>query len=137
MARLNCNNANMGYSPNVQEKLAEIAARKGTTINEYLHALLEPKEPASLADALPPEFKSDPELWVLIKDDPITQLLLTGRAKTAEEAERMFLRENAGYVSEAVLKLTESGLSPEEFNRHPLILLLRGHGSRRWEDSLI
>ena len=137
MARLNRGIVNTGYPLNVQEKLAEIAARKGLSVDEYLRALLDPKEPASLADALPPEFKNDPELWALIQDDPITQLLLTGRAKTAEEAERMFLRENAGYVSEAVLKLTESGLSPEEFNRHPLILLLRGHGSRPWEDSLL
>jgi hypothetical protein len=137
MARLKRGIVNTGYPPNVQEKLAAIAARKGVMVDEYLRTLLAPNEPASLADALPPECKNDPELWALIQDDPVTQLLLAGRAATAEEAERMFLRENAGYVSEAVLKLTESGLSPEEFNRHPLILLVRGHGSRRWEDSLV
>ncbi len=40
-------------------------------------------------------------------------------------------------ISRMVVELVASDLTDEEFGRHPLILLLRGHGSRRWEDSVL
>ena len=83
------------------------------------------------------EALSDPVLWELVKDDPVTLLLLSGEASTVHEAEAKFLNENVEAVSRMVLELVDSDLTDEEFARHPLILLLRGHGSRRWEDSLL
>lgn len=84
-----------------------------------------------------PELQSSGELWDFVKDDPITVMLLTGKAETVHEAEVKFLNENVDDICERVLALAESNLSDEEFARQPLILLLRGHGSRRWEDSLL
>ena len=83
------------------------------------------------------EALSDPALWALVKDDPITVLLLSGEAATVHEAETKFLNENVEAISRMVLELVASDLTDEEFGRHPLILLLRGHGSRRWEDSML
>jgi hypothetical protein len=83
------------------------------------------------------EALSDPALWELVKDDPITILLLSGEAPNVHEAETKFLNENVEAISRMVLDLVESDLTDEEFARHPLILLLRGHGSRRWEDSVL
>lgn len=83
------------------------------------------------------DFANDSELWDLVKNDPVTALLLSGEALTVHEAEEKFLNENVEAVSTMVLELVESNLSDEEFGRHPLIMLLRGHGSRRWEDSLL
>jgi hypothetical protein len=36
-----------------------------------------------------------------------------------------------------VLRLIGSSVSDEELCRHPLMILLRSHGSRGWEDSLL
>jgi DNA-binding SARP family transcriptional activator len=72
----------------------------------------------------------------LIADDPITRLLLTGQATTVHEVEAQYLRDNVDEVCEQVLALAERDLTDEEFSRQLLILLLRAHGSRRWEDSL-
>lgn len=83
------------------------------------------------------EALSDPALWEFVKGDPITMLLLTGEASTVHEAETKYLNENVEIISRRVLELVESNLTDEEFGRHPLILLLRGHGSRRWEDSVL
>ena len=83
------------------------------------------------------DFANDSELWDLVKNDPVTALLLSGEALTVHEAEEKFLNGNVEAVSKMVLELVESNLSDEEFGRHPLIMLLRGHGSRRWEDSLL
>jgi len=83
------------------------------------------------------ETLSDPALWELVKDDPITVLLLSGEASTVHEAETKFLNENVEAISRLVVELVASDLTDEEFGRHPLILLLRGHGSRRWEDSVL
>ena len=82
------------------------------------------------------EMQEDAALRELIGDDPITKLLLSGEARTVHEAETKFLNENVELISQKVLELVGSNLSDEELSRHPLILLLRGHGSRRWEDSL-
>jgi hypothetical protein len=83
------------------------------------------------------DFANDSELWDLVKNDPVTALLLSGEASTVHEAEEKFLTGNVEAVCKMVLELVESNLSDEEFGRHPLIMLLRGHGSRRWEDSLL
>lgn len=88
------------------------------------------------AAAVVKETLSDTALWELVKDDPIFVLLLSGEASTVHEAETKFLSENVETISRPVLELVESDLTDEEFGRHPLILLLRGHGSRRWENSV-
>lgn len=64
--------------------------------------------------------------------DPVLHLLLTGQARTAAEAEEMYL--NASLAE--VLRLLEGPLSDEELGRHPLLVMYRRHGSRGWEDSL-
>ncbi len=79
----------------------------------------------------------DNELSDLTENDPITAMLLSGEASTIHESETKFLNENVETVCKMVLELVESKLSDEEFGRHPLILMLRGHGSRRREDSLL
>jgi len=83
------------------------------------------------------ELKDDPELWELVADDPITKLLLTGQVTTVHEAEAKYLNENVELITEQVIKLVASDLSEEELSLHPLAMLLRGHGSRLWEDSLL
>ena len=65
-------------------------------------------------------------------DAGITKLLLAGEARTAAEAEEMFLNEHL----HDVLRLVDSPLAEGEFRDHPLILLLLAHGSRPSEDSL-
>jgi hypothetical protein len=67
------------------------------------------------------------------ENDPVSHLLLTGKAQTVAEAEEMYL--NAS-LPEA-LRLLQSSLSDEELGRHPLFVLYRRHGSRGWEDSLL
>ena len=66
-------------------------------------------------------------------DDPVVELLLTGRADTADQAERLYLEEHL----DEVMGLVNSPLSDEEFRRHPLIAILLGRGSRGWEDSIL
>jgi hypothetical protein len=67
-----------------------------------------------------------------ILDDPIAQLLLSGKASTPSEAERQYLEDHL----DDVYALVDSPLADDEFRRHPLIALLFSHGSRGWEDSL-
>jgi len=66
-------------------------------------------------------------------DDPVVELLLTGRADTADQAERLYLEEHL----DEVMGLVNSPLSDEEFRRHPLIAILLSSGSRGWEDSIL
>jgi hypothetical protein len=68
-----------------------------------------------------------------LDDDPVFHLLLTGQARTASEAEEMYL--NASLAE--VVHLLQSPLSDEELGRHPLLIMYRRHGSRGWEDSLL
>lgn len=63
----------------------------------------------------------------------MVELLLTGRADTAGQAERLYLEEHLAEVP----RLVNSSLSDEEFRRHPLIAILLGRGSRGWEDSIL
>ena len=105
---------------------------KGAEPKPSDESLSSDSEGTNLADPL-----SDRALWELVKNDPVTMMLLSGQARTVHEAEKRFLNENVEAISQMVLELVESNLSDEEFGRHPLILLIRGHGSRRWEDSLL
>jgi hypothetical protein len=92
----------------------------------------QPETSATLA-----QLQADAALWEEVKDDPITLLLLSGQAATAHEAEARFLAENVDAICQQVLELAQSDLSDAEFARQPLIVLLRSHGSRPWEDSLL
>lgn len=68
-----------------------------------------------------------------IDEDPILRLLYSGVAKTLGEAEEMYLDANMPEV----LRLLDSSLSDEELANHPLMVLLRSHGSRGREDSVL
>lgn len=68
-----------------------------------------------------------------IDDDPVLRYLLSGEAKTLHEAEELYLDASMPEI----LRLLESPLSDEELANHPLMLLLRSHGSRGWEDSVL
>ncbi len=75
------------------------------------------------------EIDSIPEL----ENDPVIRFLLSGQARTLEEAEEMYLDASLPEV----IRLLQSPLSDEELARHPLMVMLRAHGSRSWEDSLL
>jgi HPt (histidine-containing phosphotransfer) domain-containing protein len=60
----------------------------------------------------------------------IDELLLSGRASTMAEAERMFLDVHLDEIAVLASQLTD-----EQFDRHELVRLLLAHGSRPWEDS--
>jgi hypothetical protein len=61
----------------------------------------------------------------------IDELLLSGRAKMASEAEEMFLDSHLPDI----VRLTVE-LSDEDFEQHEAVKLLMAHGSRRLEDAL-
>jgi hypothetical protein len=67
-----------------------------------------------------------------LDNDPVLRLLWRGEARTVHEAEEQYL--NASMP--AILELLASDLSDEELCSHPLLVLLRTHGSRGREDSL-
>jgi hypothetical protein len=67
-----------------------------------------------------------------VHPDPVVELLLRGEARTAYEAEELYLDTHL----EDVLRLVESELPEPALRRHPLIALLLSHGSRPREDSL-
>jgi hypothetical protein len=64
--------------------------------------------------------------------DPVAQILLRGEAKTLREAEELDLDS----CLPEVLRLLQSGVSDEELGRHPLMQMLRSHGSRGWDEAL-
>jgi hypothetical protein len=68
-----------------------------------------------------------------ITDDPVIQLLLRGEARTLHEAEEKYL----DAAIPEILDLLRGPLSNDELARHPLLNLIRAHGSRGWEDSLL
>lgn len=68
-----------------------------------------------------------------VTDDPVLQLILSGRAKDLDEAEELFLDESLP----AIVALIGSPLSNDELERHPLMVLLRSRGMRGREDSLL
>ena len=66
-----------------------------------------------------------------LSNDPLAQLLLCGKAQTLREAEELYL----DTCLPEVVRLLQSGLSDEELGRHPLMRMLRSHGSRGWEEA--
>lgn len=68
-----------------------------------------------------------------VTDDPVFQLLITGRAKDLDEAEEIYLDES---IPEA-LELLRQPIPDDELAEHPLMRLMRIRGSRGWEDSLL
>lgn len=68
-----------------------------------------------------------------VTDDPVIQLILSGRAQTFEEAEELFLNESLP----AIVELIGSPLSNEELEKHPLMVLLRSRGMSGRENSLL
>ncbi len=66
-----------------------------------------------------------------LSSDPVAQLLLRGEAATVRDAEELYLDS----CLPEVVRLLESGLSDEELGRHPLMRMLRSHGSRGWEEA--
>ena len=101
---------------------------------EFPTAVIQPDADGAFTES---ELRANPALCELVANDPIMELLLTGQVSTASEAERKFLNDNVDLITEQVLKLVASNLSEDELSLHPLTLLLRGHGSRHWEDSLL
>jgi hypothetical protein len=67
-----------------------------------------------------------------LSNDPVAQLLLRGRAETLREAEELYLDS----CLPEVLRLLQSGLSDDELGSHPLMQMLRSHGSRGWEEAV-
>jgi len=67
-----------------------------------------------------------------LSNDPVAQLLLSGKAQTLREAEELYL----DTCLPEVVRLLQSGLSDEELGRHPLMRMLRAHGSRGWEEAV-
>jgi hypothetical protein len=61
----------------------------------------------------------------------IDELLLSGRASTASEAEEMFLDAHLAELARLAIELDDRA-----FERHEAVKFLMAHGSRRWEDSL-
>lgn len=68
-----------------------------------------------------------------VTDDPVFQLILSGRAKNLDEAEELFLDESLP----AIVELIGGTLSNAELEQHPLLTLLRMRGMRGREDSLL
>ena len=66
-----------------------------------------------------------------VMSDPVAQLLLRGSAETLREAEELYLDS----CLPEVVRLLDSELSDEELGRHPLMQMLRSHGSRGWEEA--
>jgi hypothetical protein len=67
-----------------------------------------------------------------LSSDPVVQLLLRGKAETLREAEELYLDS----CLPEIVRLLQSGLSDEELGRHPLMQMLRSHGSRGWEEAI-
>jgi hypothetical protein len=75
---------------------------------------------------------AEPEDITHLSNDPVAQRLLRGEAKTLREAEELYL----DACLPEVVRLLQSGLSDEELGRHPLMQMLRAHGSRGWEEAV-
>ena len=68
-----------------------------------------------------------------VTDDPVIELILLGEAQTLHEAEEKYL--NAAIPD--ILALLSGPLTNEELSDHRLLKLVRAHGSRGWEDSIL
>lgn len=60
----------------------------------------------------------------------IEQILLSGRASTASEAESIYLDEHLEEIAELAVVLND-----RELRDHEAVKLLVSHGSRSWEDG--
>jgi hypothetical protein len=65
--------------------------------------------------------------------DPVARLLLTGQARSVDEAEEMYL--DASLPEFFALLATD--ISDDDLGRHPLTRLLLSRGSRPREDSIL
>lgn len=65
-------------------------------------------------------------------NDPVVRLLLNGQAHSMREAEEQFLDD----CLPDVVRLLQSSMTDKEIGEHPLMRMLRSHGSCPWEDSL-
>ncbi len=76
----------------------------------------------------------EPELDDITRfsSDPVAQLLLRGQAETLREAEELYLDS----CLPEVVRLLQSELSDEDLGRHPLMQMLRSHGSRGWDEAV-
>jgi hypothetical protein len=74
----------------------------------------------------------DREDLSFLTNDPVAQLLLSGRAETLREAEELYL----DTCLPEVVQLLKSPRSDEELGRLPLMCMLRAHGSRGWEEEV-
>jgi hypothetical protein len=68
----------------------------------------------------------------VVDEDPVLRHLISGEAATLHEAEELYLNRSMPEI----LRLFDSDLPDEELVNHPLLVLLRSHGSRPWEESL-
>jgi hypothetical protein len=75
---------------------------------------------------------AEPDDVLKLTNDPVARLLLSGKAETLREAEELYLDS----CLPEVVRLLESGLSDEELGREPLMVMLRSHGSRGWEEAV-
>lgn len=76
--------------------------------------------------------KTDLEQIADAIDDPIVKMLLLGEAATLREAEEIYLDSSMPEV----IRLLQSDFSNEELGAHPLMKMLRSHGSRGWEEAI-
>jgi hypothetical protein len=65
--------------------------------------------------------------------DPVLRLIYTGRAKTLDEAEELYLDESMPEI----MRLLASSMSDSELQAHPLMQLLYSRRMTGMEDSLI
>ena len=68
-----------------------------------------------------------------VTDDPVLQLILSGQARSLDEAEERFLDESLPVIME----LIGSSLRNDELENHPLLALLRSRGMRGRDDSIL
>jgi hypothetical protein len=61
----------------------------------------------------------------------VEELLLSGAAQSASEAEHQFLDAHLDEITDLIGELSE-----EEIRDNEIVQLLMSHGSRPWEDSL-
>jgi hypothetical protein len=69
---------------------------------------------------------------LVLSNDPVDLLILSGRANSVAEAEELYLQQSWNLAME----LLASDISDEQLERHPLMVLLRKHGMRGREDSI-
>lgn len=74
-----------------------------------------------------------PDAIPSVTADQVIRLLLSGAAKALLEAEEKYLDS----AIPEILDPLRGPLSDEELARRPLLQMIRAHGSRGWEDSIL